>query len=50
MAAGFELVTFDAPAAFEWSVGVQRFAADPEQIVPGRRLFSFLTEDPGGPA
>ena len=46
-AAGFELVAFDAPEAFEWSVGVHRFVADPEPIVAGRHLFSFLAEDPG---
>jgi hypothetical protein len=46
VAAGFELVAFDAPEAFEWSVGVYRFAADPEPIVPGRQLFSFLTAAP----
>lgn len=39
--AGFEPVAFDAPDAFEWSVGVHRFVAHPEAIVPGRRLFSF---------
>jgi hypothetical protein len=42
-AAGFELTAFDAPEAFEWSVGVHRFVGDPERIVPGRRLFSFVT-------
>jgi hypothetical protein len=41
--AGFEAVAFDAPEAFEWTVGVQRFAAEPESIVPGQRLFSFLS-------
>ena len=44
--AGFEPVAFDAPAEFEWSVGVQRFVGDPAPIVPGRRLFSFVTSSP----
>jgi hypothetical protein len=42
LAAGFTLVAFDAPEAFEWSVGVHRFVGEPEPIVPGRPLFSFL--------
>jgi hypothetical protein len=46
-AAGFEPIAFDAPADFEWSVGVQHFTGDPEPIVAGRRLFSFVTTDPG---
>jgi hypothetical protein len=41
--AGFEPLAFDAPAEFEWSVGVQRFVGDPARIVPARRLFSFVT-------
>ena len=41
--AGFEEMSFDAPADVEWSVGVHRFVADPQPIVPGRRLFSFAT-------
>ena len=40
--AGFEPVAFDAPAAFEWSVGVQRYAGDAVPFVAGRRLFTFL--------
>jgi hypothetical protein len=44
--AGFEPVAFDAPEAFEWSVGVHRFAADPQPLVPGTRLFSFRAADP----
>jgi hypothetical protein len=44
--AGFEPLAFDAPAEFEWSVGVQRFVADPAPIEPGRRLFSFVTTSP----
>jgi len=52
IAAGFELVAFDAPEAFEWSVGVHRFVAEPEPLVAGLRLFSFVTEEPvaAGPA
>ena len=51
-AAGFEPVTFDAPMAFEWSVGVHRFVGDPEPILPGHRLFTFVTAAPetGAPA
>jgi hypothetical protein len=45
-AAGFDLVAFDAPGAFEWSVGVHRFAGVPEPFVPGVRLFSFISEEP----
>jgi hypothetical protein len=45
--AGFEQVAFDAPAAFEWTVGVHRLVADPKPIVPGRRLFRFVTADRG---
>lgn len=45
--AGFEPVAFDAPAAFEWSVGVQRFVSDPPPLVAGRRLFSFLANTDG---
>jgi len=50
-AAGFDLLAFDAPDAFDWSVGVHRFTADPEPFVAGRRLFRFLPTDaePGGP-
>jgi hypothetical protein len=44
-AAGFELVAFDAPEAFEWGVGVHRFTGVPEALVPGVRLFSFVTEE-----
>ena len=44
--AGFERLAFDAPSEFEWSVGVQRFVADPAPIVPGRRLFRFVTTSP----
>jgi hypothetical protein len=44
---GFEAVGFDAPAVFEWSVGVHRLAARPEPFVAGERLFSFLVS-PGG--
>jgi hypothetical protein len=47
-AAGFEPVAFDAPEAFEWSVGVHRFVADPRPMVPGRRLFTFVA--PAGAA
>jgi hypothetical protein len=43
---GFEPVAFDAPAAFEWSVGVHRFVGTPEPIVPGRRLFTFVSAAP----
>ncbi len=35
-------VEFDAPADFEWSVGVQRYAGDAVPFVAGRRLFTFL--------
>jgi hypothetical protein len=45
--AGFEPVAFDAPADFEWSVGVQRFVSDPLPFVAGRRLFSFLARADG---
>ncbi|MGZ8438534.1 MAG: SAM-dependent methyltransferase, partial [Candidatus Limnocylindrales bacterium] len=50
--AGFELVAFDAPAAFEWSVGVHRFVGGPVPFVAGRHLFTFVdrpaaaTQDP----
>lgn len=40
--AGFEPVAFEAPAAFEWSVGVQRYAGEPAALVGGRRLFTFI--------
>jgi hypothetical protein len=52
VAAGFEQVAFDAPEPFEWSVGVNGYPADPKPIVPGRRLFTFVTAapEPGGPA
>jgi hypothetical protein len=51
-ATGFEPVAFDAPAAFEWSVGVHRFVGDPEPILPSYRLFTFMTAAPetGAPA
>ena len=51
VAAGFEAVAFDAPEAFEWSVGVHRFAGEPQPIVAGRPLFTFLpaAPEPGGP-
>lgn len=45
--AGFEEVAFDAPADFEWSVGVERYAGDPVPLVAGRRLFSFVASTDG---
>jgi hypothetical protein len=45
--AGFEPVGFEAPTAFEWSVGVERFVADPRRLVAGRRLFTFIGADGG---
>ena len=44
--AGFEPVAFDAPAEFEWSVGVQRYVGDPVVLPRGRQLFTFI-EPPG---
>ncbi len=40
--AGFEPVAFDAPAEFEWSVGVHRYLAEPVALDGGRHLFTFL--------
>ncbi|HEY6013851.1 MAG TPA: class I SAM-dependent methyltransferase [Candidatus Limnocylindrales bacterium] len=49
--AGFEPVAFDGPAAFEWSVGVQRYVGEPVALEAGRRLFTFLDHsDAGGGA
>jgi hypothetical protein len=45
--AGFDLVAFDAPPAFEWSVGVHRFIGTTMRMEPGQRLFSFLPHDGG---
>jgi len=45
--AGFDLVAFDAPAPFEWSVGVHRFNGTPARTEAGQRLFSFLPHDDG---
>jgi hypothetical protein len=45
--AGFDSVGFDAPVAFEWSVGVHRLATRPEPFRAGQRLFRFLAS-PGG--
>jgi hypothetical protein len=42
LSAGFELVGFEAPADFVWSVGIHRLVGDPVRLVPGRRLFSFV--------
>lgn len=39
--AGFDEVSFEAPDDVRWSVGVQRLTADPQPLVPGRRLFTF---------
>lgn len=44
---GFELVAFDAPEAFEWSVGVQRFVGEPVPLPAGRRLFTFVERSSG---
>jgi len=41
-AAGFEQAGFEAPTAFEWSVGVHRSVSGPAPLIAGRRLFSFL--------
>ena len=49
--AGFEPVAFDAPAVYEWSVGVQRYAGEPVALVAGLRLFAFLDRpEPAGQA
>jgi hypothetical protein len=49
--AGFEPVAFDAPEAYEWSVGVQRYAGEPVALVGGRRLFTFVERsEPTGQA
>jgi hypothetical protein len=40
---GFQLVAFDAPTEFEWSVGVQRFEGTPAPLEAGQRLFTFAT-------
>ena len=44
---GFELVGFDAPDEFEWSVGVQRFVGTPVPLATGQRLFTFVERDTG---
>ena len=44
---GFELVAFDAPDAFEWSVGVQRFVGEPAPLPAGQRLFTFVERSRG---
>ena len=40
--AGFEEVTFIAPDADDWSVGVHRLASDPLLLEPGRQWFTFF--------
>ncbi|CAN5307704.1 hypothetical protein BH18ACT9_BH18ACT9_04250 [soil metagenome] len=40
-AAGFELVTLDAPDERTYRVGVHRFVGTPEPLEPGRRFFTF---------
>ena len=42
---GFDLVGFDAPEAFEWSVGVHRFTGETMPMPPNRRLFSFISHN-----
>lgn len=44
---GFELVAFDAPDEFEWSVGVQRFVGAPVPLPAGKRLFTFVERSGG---
>jgi hypothetical protein len=44
---GFEPVTFDAPEAFEWSVGVQHFVGEPVPLPGGQRLFTFVERSSG---
>ena len=49
--AGFEPEAFDAPPAYEWSVGVQRYTGEPVALPGGRRLFTFVERsDPPGQA
>ena len=43
--AGFEPIAFDAPAEFQWTVGVNRFVADPVPIVAGYRFFDFVARE-----
>lgn len=40
--AGFEEVTFVAPDAAEWAVGVHRLATNPQPLEPGRHWFTFF--------
>jgi hypothetical protein len=40
--AGFEELSYDAPDDVLWSVGVHRLTADPQELEPGRQLFSFV--------
>ena len=40
--AGFEEVAFTSPDDGVWSVGAHRLVADPEPLVPGERLFTFV--------
>ena len=44
---GFELIGFDAPDAFEWSVGVQRFVGTPAPFLAGQPLFTFVERSGG---
>jgi len=44
-AAGFDEVTFEAPAAFIFGVGVHRLAREPDPFVPGVKLFDFVGSD-----
>lgn len=46
-ATGFEQVAFDAPEAFQWSVGVHRLVVDPSPFLPGQHVFSFVTPGSG---
>jgi ubiquinone/menaquinone biosynthesis C-methylase UbiE len=39
--AGFEELSFDAPANVEWSVGVHRLTTSPDPFTPGHHLFTF---------
>lgn len=40
--AGFQELSWDAPAERRWSVGAHRFAGDPGPFTAGRRLFAFV--------
>ena len=43
--AGFQEVSFDAPDAFLFSVGVHRLSVAPAAFTPGLRLFDFVGSD-----